>query len=102
MTQQNQLSLADDPTIDDADLLLRRILPSWVVRLPDGTTRAGSNAFQDNHTGQVSVSIAKETTLEHFLRDHPGHYIAAIHAGCPRSYGLGGQEIQIRMTPLTR
>src|SRR4051794_33448513 len=80
---------ADDPTIADDDLLLRRILPSplWVVPQPDGTFRVSSAAFLDNLSGKVSVSLASITSADQVLAAYPTYSLVALRAGVPRTLG---------------
>jgi hypothetical protein len=77
----------DHPTIDDDDLLWRRIpnLPHMIKKLPDGTYRPSSAAFKDGLDGEVSVHLAKLTTKEKALADHPEKGLVEIAASLPRS-----------------
>jgi hypothetical protein len=80
----------DDPTINDDDLLWRRIVnkPEWVSRNSDGSWRVSSAAFIDRYTGEVSVHLARLTTQEKVLASRPDDGIVEIFAGLPRSLGL--------------
>lgn len=79
----------DHPTINDDDLLWRRIpdVPQWIKRLPDGTCRVSSAAFKDGVDGQVSVHLAKLTTVETVVAAYPNNGLVEIYAGLPRSLG---------------
>jgi hypothetical protein len=80
----------DDPTINDDDLLWRRIVnkPEWVSHNSDGSWRVSSAAFIDRHTGEVSVHLARLTTQEKVLASRPDEGMVEIVAGLPRSLGL--------------
>ncbi len=77
----------DDPTILDDDFLWRRIVnnPNMITRDSDGKLRPSSAAFRDGHTGEVSVHLARLTTLEKVLLDKPEVGIVEINAGYPRT-----------------
>jgi hypothetical protein len=77
----------DDPTIDDDDLLWRRVanVPDMIKKLPDGTYRVSSAAFKDGIDGEVSVHLAKLTTAGDALADYPENGLVQITAGLPRS-----------------
>jgi hypothetical protein len=77
----------DPPTINDDDLLWRRIpdVPQWITPLPGGGYRVSSAAFKDGGDGQVSVHLAKLTTVEAALADYPDNGLVQICAGLPRS-----------------
>lgn len=79
----------DHPTIDDDDLLWRRIpdLPHMIKKLPDGTYRPSSAAFKDGLDGEVSVHLEKLTTKENALAAHPEKGLVEITARLPRSLG---------------
>jgi hypothetical protein len=77
----------DDASIQNADVLWRRILPDWTVTDEDGSHRVSSAAFRDNVDGNVSVHLAHLTTAESVLEGRPADGIAAISAGVPRSLG---------------
>jgi hypothetical protein len=79
----------DPPTINDDDQLWRRIpdVPDMIKKLPDGTYRVSSAAFKDGRDGQVSVHLAKLTTVETALADYPNNGLVWIYAGLPRSLG---------------
>src|SRR5436305_1384418 len=79
---------ADDPSIGDDEILWRRILPDWVHREPDGSTRPQSIAMVDRNSGELSVHIAALTTVEAILKKRPGDYVVAFRAGAPRGWGL--------------
>lgn len=65
--------------IADTDALYRRIHPSQVK---DG--RPSSAAFKD---AELSVDLARLTTLERSLMGYPLHGLASITAGYARSQG---------------
>jgi hypothetical protein len=79
----------DHPTINDDDLLWRRIadVPDMIKQLPDGTYRVSTAAFKDGVDGQVSVHLAKLTTVETALAEYPENGLVQITAGLPRSLG---------------
>ena len=72
----------DVPTINDEDLLWRRIVndPIWL----DDSGRVSSAAFLDRHTGRVSVHLAKLTTQQAALNGRPNDGLVEIPAGLPR------------------
>jgi hypothetical protein len=79
----------DHPTINDDDLLWRRIpdVPQMIKKLPDGTHRLSSAAFKDGLDGEVSVHLVKLTTMENALAGHPEKGLVEITVGLPRSLG---------------
>jgi hypothetical protein len=79
----------DDLTIGDGDLLWRRIIPSplWVLPQADGTYRLSSAAFLDNHTGEVSVSLAALSTPEKVLSAYTNFSLVELRAGVARALG---------------
>jgi len=79
----------DPPKINDDDLLWRRIpdIPDMIKKLPDGTYRVSSAAFKNGVDGQVSVHLARLTTVDAALADHPEKGLVEITAGLPRSLG---------------
>ncbi len=79
----------DRPTINDDDLLWRRIPddPNMIKLCSDGTYRLTSAAFKDGKNGEVSVHLAKLTTKERALAGYPKNGLVEIPAGLPRSLG---------------
>jgi hypothetical protein len=79
----------DDPTINDEDMLWRRIVndPTRVTYSDDGW-RVSSVAFIDRYTGRVSVHLAKLTSQQAALNDRPNEGLVEIAAGLPRRLGL--------------
>lgn len=77
------------PAIHDNDTLWRRIVnvPQWIKELPDGSYRVSSAAFKDGYTGQVSVHLAKLTSQEKALADHPEKGLVEILVSVPRLLG---------------
>jgi len=77
----------DHPTINDDDQLWRRIpdLPHMIKKLPDGTYRASSAAFKDGLDGELSVHLAKLTTVEKAMAGHSEKGLAEIAANLPLS-----------------
>ena len=76
----------DDPSITDAERLLRRIARSWVSWEEDGTPRISSAAFRED---ELSVNL--ETVMaqagrapEEAVRDYPGYGLAAFTAAHAR------------------
>jgi hypothetical protein len=80
----------DDPTINDDDLLWRRIVnkPEWISQNSDGSWRVSSAAFIDRYTGEISVHLARLTTQEKVLASRPDDGMVEIVAGLPRSLNL--------------
>lgn len=80
----------DKEKICDNDSLWRRIvnMPQWVSRNEDGSCRLSSVAFIDRRTQEVSVHLARLTTLEKTLADRPDDGLVEIYARVPRSLGL--------------
>jgi hypothetical protein len=78
----------DDLSIDAEEVLWRRVLPDWLHREPDGRVRAGSHAFIDRQSGELSVNIAALTSIESVRQTRPGDFILAFKAGVPRKLGL--------------
>ena len=78
-------SRADDPTINDDEVLWRRILPDWLHTQEDGRVRAKSVAFIDRLSGELSVHIASLTNHAAVLAGRPNDRIVAFKAGLPRS-----------------
>ncbi|HEU5406233.1 MAG TPA: hypothetical protein VFU48_00595 [Nitrospira sp.] len=75
---------SDDPNILDEDDLWRRLRPDWVIN-DNGAIRISSAAFwQDGEVGEISVNVARLTTKDKLLANHPTHEIGAIEAGYPR------------------
>ena len=71
----------------DKDILWRRIPndPNMVKEEPNGNLRLTSAAFRDGSTGEVSVHLAKLTTIEKALSNKADKGIVAIEAAYPRS-----------------
>lgn len=84
MTQRD-----DDKTISNEDLLWRRIanVPQLIKPLPDGSYRVSSAAFKDGINGEVSVHLARLTSQEKALADHPEKGLVEISVCLPRSLG---------------
>jgi len=76
----------DDESLGDDRLLLRRILPEWIIR-ENGRYRPQSIAFMDRHTYEVSVFVADLTDAVSILQGHPQANLVAFVAGIPRSVG---------------
>lgn len=81
----------DDETIQDGDLLWRRVpdTPSFLAfdgKL--GHYRVASSAFDDDRDDDpMSVFVARSTSLEIVLRGHEGFGVIAFSAGFARSQG---------------
>lgn len=75
----------DDEDILDTDLLWRALLPEWIVPAAHEGVRVSSAAFLDRRTGEVSVDVAKRTTLEvaRSLKTFPE--LAELRAETPRT-----------------
>lgn len=71
----------------DNDILWRRIPndPNMVKETPDGKLRLTSAAFRDGNTGEVSVHLAKLTTMEKALFNKADKGMVAIKTSYPRS-----------------
>ncbi len=76
----------DDESLGDDRLLLRRILPQWIIR-ENGRYRPQSIAFMDRHTYEVSVFVADLTDAVLILQGHPQASLVAFVVGIPRSAG---------------
>jgi hypothetical protein len=78
--------LTDDPTISDVDDVWRRIHPDHVV--PDPKREEGykpsSAAFAQE---QLSVNLARDTTVERTLEGYEDHSLVALTAGLARQHG---------------
>jgi len=79
----------DDPSIQNQDILWRRIYPGWIkwAGENESVSRPARVAFQDDIDRQVSVSVARETTKYRLLRCYPEHSLAAITAEVARRFG---------------
>jgi hypothetical protein len=77
----------DDPTIENSAVLLRRVIPKFIVHTPDGGQRISSAAFKDGR-GELSVAIAALTTYEKLLEGRPDDRIARFLAEIPRGLAL--------------
>ena len=78
----------DDPTINDDEVLWRRLLPEWLHTEESGRIRARSFAFIDRRSGELSVHIASLTSQGRVLAGRPNDRIAAFKAALPRSLGF--------------
>lgn len=78
---------ADDGSVDDDEVLWRRIYPDWIERDAAGGARPRSMAFLDRRSGEISVHRAHMTTETFVIRSHPTHGIAALKAKVPRELG---------------
>ncbi len=92
----------DDPSIDDAVRLLRRVPPgpTWVAgeRLSSGTFKARS------HDVGASVVLEDELLrsgrpLEAVLSGHPGFGLVAVSAGQVRALGAGVRRVPLPDEP---
>lgn len=82
-------SLADDPSIENEILLLRRVPPAKAKRNSDGTLRIPSDTFRDSR-GQCSVDqMLDGGQPERTLQGHDGYGLAAISVGDLREEGFG-------------
>src|SRR5262249_1278905 len=81
---------ADDPSIANDEILLRRIRPEWIQHEPDGTIRPGSFAFLDR-TPSAELSVHRAALTQHaparVPQAFPGDTPAAISAVSVRSLG---------------
>lgn len=91
------VSLQDQPEVDDAAQLLRRITRDWMVPDGRGGLRLSRQAFQDltAEDGTEAMSVYVEGRLEelgltaqHVLDGHPGYGLAALPASAARACGL--------------
>lgn len=80
----------DDSSILDNDLLWRRILdqPAWWTKDVGGVLRPSSASFLDRETGEVSVQLAKLTTIDKSSNVIKSAGIAEIKVVIPRNLGL--------------
>lgn len=76
----------DDDSLGDDRILLRRILPAWIID-EGGKYRPQSIAFVDRHTSEVSVFVADLTDSVAVLRGHPDDSLVAFTVEIPRSVG---------------
>jgi len=87
----DDLSVRDDSSIDDEELLWRRISPEHVVSDSDGTRRPSSAAFSDSSDSTpLSVdlaSIAGDPSVT--LESHSGFGLAELVVADVRKLGLG-------------
>jgi hypothetical protein len=79
---------SNDETIEDEDLLWRRILntPIWIKESEDGKIKPSSAAFLDDYTNEVSVNVALLTNQQAVLGNYPDMGLVSIKAGVPRSF----------------
>lgn len=77
----------DDPSVGNDELLWRRVLPEWIHRDDKGNCRPQSLVFVDRLSGELSVHIARLTTLEEVVNQRPRDSVVQIKAGDARSLG---------------
>jgi hypothetical protein len=84
------LILPDDPEIADADILWRRLRPDWIRESDEEGVFISSAAFwQDGELGEVSVNVARLTSLEAVLAaGRESDSLGSTEAGFPRSLGF--------------
>lgn len=77
----------NDPSITDAERLLRRIVRSWVLWDEDGTPRISSAAFKGDElsVNLESVMAQDGRTPEDAIRGYSGHGLAAFTAAQARA-----------------
>ena len=75
----------DDEDILGSDLLWRALLPKWIVPAESEGVRVSSAAFLDRRTGEVSVDVAKRTTLEAARNRKTFPDFAELRAETPRT-----------------
>jgi hypothetical protein len=82
--------LPDDPQIADADILWRRLHPGWIRESDEEGVFISSAAFwQDGELGEVSVNVARLTSLEAVLAaGNENDSLGSTDAGFPRSLGF--------------
>lgn len=97
-----RIEIADDFTITDDDLLLRRVPPSWTVLDENaGGRRPSSAAFQDDADGDPmsiyirSIILGAGGRPERVLAGHPNFGLAGITAGQAR-----GEDQKVHRDPL--
>lgn len=78
-----QFEPPDDPTIANNDELWRRVPPQQLITEDDGSPRASSAAFDDE---ELSVNVAKDTTMDKTLAGHAGFSIVGFPAGLAREH----------------
>ncbi len=76
----------DDPSITDDEILWRRVRRDWTTT-SEGVFRPTSQTFKDRKSFELSVHIARMTSVEMIRANYPGEGIAAISAGLVRSLG---------------
>jgi len=84
-------AFADDPTIDDKEIIWRRIPQLQVV--PDDNLkreRPSSNCFHDSTGGHLSVYIASEAiSSQAVMQDAKERFLVSLSVGFIRQLGLG-------------
>lgn len=77
----------DDPSITDAERLLRRIARSWVSWEEDGTPRISSAAFKDDELSVNLESVMAQAgrAPEEAIRDYSGYGLAGFTAAQARA-----------------
>ena len=85
--------------IADDDLLYRRLAPLHLK--PDGTVNSAAFKLRGRPDPQVSVDLARLTTLEVTLgrAPRPGFGLGTLVAGDPRSLGLGLRHDPVPSNP---
>ena len=84
-------AFTDDPTIDDKEIIWRRIPQLQVV--PDDNLkrkRPSSNCFHDSTGGHLSVYIASEAiSSQAVMQDAKERFLVSLSVGFIRQLGLG-------------
>ena len=78
----------DDNTIVASDRLWRRIHPSYLKPLEDGSGFGVSSAAFRDKTGELSVHLAALTSDARVLAEYPTFSLGELQAGVPRGLGM--------------
>ncbi len=77
-----------DVEINDETLIWRRVLPDWIHANNDGSFRPKSIAFVDRRTNQLSVHIARLTSVTSALAGRPDDSLVKFRAKTVTDLGL--------------
>lgn len=90
------MTVSDDATINDQDLLYRRIHPKQLAEDIDGSPRLSSAAFKPNQQDELTLSAYLLTALAQIPANPSdcalpgaGHTLAELGVGDVRCLGLG-------------
>jgi hypothetical protein len=82
----------DAPEIPDDEVLLRRLVPDWIVPGEQGRMRISSAAFKHREMSILFLTLLRQQRrqIEDALTGHPGDSLCSITVGLARKLG---QEI---------